>query len=320
MRNDKGQFVKGHAPTRNSKYSDEDILKEGSKYDSPSDFISNNKTLYTYAVRRKLNKLIEYKKGFKIRYYTDDEILNAGKQYDNPAEFIKSEPKLYYIAVDRKLLDKIQYKVGYIGNQVKRLVYAYEFSDNSAYVGLTYNDKKRSSEHGKNGKTSVSKHMRKTGTTPTKKIISNGYIDADEASILEEKVRLEYQSKGWNILNEKKGGGLGGNNIKWTEDELRSNAKSCNSREELKDKFSNGFITAAKKLGIYEDITKDMPYKLNYYDKSIAENIAKGYQMIKEFKSEHPSLYVIVCRNKWNKDIFKHMVNGRLKENRKINE
>jgi hypothetical protein len=89
MRNDKGHFVKGHSGFRNSKYSDLEIIQEGEKYDSPSDFIKNNKTLYTYATKRGLTKKIKYKKGYLINYYTDEELICEGEKYDNPTEFIK---------------------------------------------------------------------------------------------------------------------------------------------------------------------------------------------------------------------------------------
>jgi predicted GIY-YIG superfamily endonuclease len=311
MRKGNGQFVKGHKSVKLFKYTDEDILNEGAKYDSPTDFKNGNSKMYSNAVNRKLNKLIKYKKGFRITYHTDEDIINGGLRHDNPAEYSKNEPKLYSAAQKRGLLDQIKYKVGYIGNRVKRLVYVYEFSDNSVYVGLTYNDRKRELEHTITGKTSVSKHMRKTGLRPTKRILSDGYIDSDVAQKMEEDVRLEYQSNGWNILNKVKGGALGGTTLKWTEDVIRECVKQCSFIEDIGNKFGGAFIIAAKREGIYNEITKELPNRIPSYDKDFAFNVAKRYITIQEFKKDNPSLYIVVCRNKWNDYIFKHMINGK---------
>jgi len=311
MRNSKGQFEKGYKGYSRLKHSDEDIIREGEKYDTPSDFNKGNKTFYTYATRRKLIKKINYKVGYKINYYTDDFIIDEASKYDCPTDFLRNNPKVYSSAVSRKLLDKLTYKIGYLGNRVKRLVYVYEFSDNSVYVGLTYNDRKRELEHTISGKTSVSKHMRKTGLKPTKRILSDGYIDSDVAQKMEEDVRLEYQSNGWSILNKVKGGGLGGTTLKWTEEVIRECVKQCSFIEDIGNKFGGAFITAAKREGIYNEITKELPNRIPSYDKDFASNVAKRYITIQEFKKDNPSLYVVVCRNKWNNHVFKHMINGK---------
>ena len=291
-------------------YTDKEILNEGSKYDSPTDFQKGNPKLYFTAVKRKLTKVIKYKKGFKIRYYTDEEIINGGLKYDNPIDYVSNEKNMYAVAQRRGLLGQIKYKVGYIGNRIKRLVYVYEFSDNSVYVGLTYNEKKREIEHSDMGKTPVSKHIRKTGLTPIKKIISDGYIDSHVAQEIEKDLIMEYQLNGWNILNRNGGGALGGNTIKWTEEVIREKIKECEYIEDIIKKFGDSFKTAAKRVGIYDEIIKDLPNRVNYWNKEKALSIAKNYNSIRDFKKDYAGLYSAVIKKKWNKDVFKHIVNG----------
>lgn len=292
---------------KRKRYTDEDILNEGAKYDSPTDFQNSNVKMYYLAVKRKLNKVINYKKGFRVNYYTDEEIIGCGLKYDSPIEFVNKEPNLYSVAQRRGLLDQIKYKVGYIGNRIKRLVYVYEFSDNSVYVGLTYNDKKRELEHITADKTAVGKHIKKTGLTPTKKIVSDGYIDSCIAQKMEDDLIMEYSSNGWNILNKVKGGALGGTKIKWTEEVIRQRIKECNYVEDIIKKFGNGFVKAAKRQGIYDSITKGLPNRVNYYNKQIAIDTAKNYVTKKEFKKDYSGLYSVIIKNKWGKDVFKHM-------------
>jgi predicted GIY-YIG superfamily endonuclease len=311
MEKGSGKFVKGHKSVKLFKYTDEDILNEGSKYDSPTDFKKGNCSMYSIAVQRKLTKLINYKKGFRISYYSDEFLIEKGSRYDNPKQFIDSEPNIYSAAQKRNILKDIKYKVGYIGNKKKRLVYTYTFSDNHIYVGLTYNDNKRELEHRVNGKSAVSKHIKKTGLTPEKNIISDGYIDSDKAQTLEEETRLHYISNGWVVLNKVKAGGLGGNTVKWTESVIREVSKNYNTREELKDNVGNGFITVAKKLGIYDEITKHMNYMVNYFTKDEIISKAKNYRTIQEFRKENESMYVHVHRNNLEDEVYKHMENGK---------
>lgn len=293
------------------KYSDEYILSVGSQYDCPSDFIKYNKKLYETANRRGLLDLVSYKMGYKINYRGSNEsILKIASKYDNPVHFFTSDKKLYWVAQRRKLLDKIEYKDGRIGNKLRRMVYVYEFPDKHFYVGITYNEKKRESEHNEYGKTSVSKYKKNTGLIPIKKIVSNGYIPAEESIKLEEKTRLEYIKKGWVSLNKRKCNALGTTEIKWTEDVIREVVSTCKSREEIKDRYGDGLINRAKNLGIYEEITKDIPYLLNYYTKEDAIKITLKYSTKQEFKKENKSLYVIIRKRGWEKDVYRHMISG----------
>jgi predicted GIY-YIG superfamily endonuclease len=242
--------------------------------------------------------------------YTDEFILMTGSKYDYPTQFKTNEPNIYRAAQGRKLLDKIKYKVGYIGNKLKRMVYVYEFSDKSVYVGLTYNENKRKSEHLSGRPTSVTNHINKTGLNPEYTNITNGYIDATDAAVLEEDLRLKYKSNGWNILNKRKGGGLGGNTIKWTIDMIKEVANKCNSREEFKDTYP-GAMNASKQKGIYDDVTQHMDYQLSYFKLEDIISIAKNYDTIQEFRKENESMYVHVNRNKLEDKVYEHMINGR---------
>jgi hypothetical protein len=311
MRNKKGHFTNGHTGFRKPKYSDVEIITEGEKYDSPTDFIKNNKTFYTYATRRKLLNEIKYKKGFRINYYTDEELIFEGSKYDNPTHFLRSNSKAYASVVSRGLTEKIKYKEGRLGNRVKRLVYLYIFPDNHFYVGNTYNNKKRENEHSEKGSTAVSIHKRKTGLIPTKTIVTDGYIDADKALEIEEKTRIEYISKGYISLNRRKCNSLGTPVRKWTEEEISKCISTCKFREEIKDKFGSGLYNAAHELGIWDKLTENMPYMLNYYTKEMAIQIASKYPTIQEFRNDYESLYVIISRNKWDKDVFKNMICGK---------
>lgn len=242
--------------------------------------------------------------------YTDEFILLTGSNYDYPTQFKTSQPQVYSAAQKRKLLDQIKYKVGYIGNKLRRMVYVYEFSDKSVYVGLTYNENKRKSEHFGSRPTSVTKHINATGLYPSYINITEGYISAEDAALLEEELRLKYKSEGWNILNKRKGGGLGGNTIKWTTDMIKEVANKCKTREEFKDTYP-GAVNAAKQKGIYDEVTNHMDYQLNYFNLEDIILIAKNYDTIQEFRKENEPMYMFVNRNELEDKVYTHMINGR---------
>ena len=253
-----GRDQNGHE----KKYTDEYIIEQGSKYNTPKEFLRELPRLYERASFRKLLNKINYKEGYLYNSYTEDSILKECSEYDSPIDLIKNNVKLYSAAKNRGLLPKIKYKIGYIGSRYSRLVYVYEFSDNHFYCGLTYNEHKRHVEHFFSENTSVGKHIKKTGLTPIKKIISDGYIHSDDARVLEEETRMNYIEKGWISLNKRKCGGLGTTQRIWTIEKIYEEIKNIKTRKDL---HKNGMYNAIKKFGIYYDIVKYIPKSLSKY-------------------------------------------------------
>jgi predicted GIY-YIG superfamily endonuclease len=269
-----GRDQNGHE----KKYTDEYIIEQGSKCDTPMDFKRKFPRLYERATTRKLSNRITYKEGYVYDSYTEESILKEASEYDSPISLIKENLKLYSAAQIRGLLPKIEYKIGYLGSRYSRLVYVYEFSDNHFYCGLTYNEHKRHLEHLLRENSPVGKHIKKTGLTPTKKIISNGYIHSDEARILEEDTRINYIENGWISLNKRKGGGLGTTQRIWTIEKIYEKVKNFETRNDLKN---SGIFNAARHFGIYHDIVKHIP---NSYSKYIILDTHTGiyYHSIQE--------------------------------------
>lgn len=143
-----------------------------------------------------------------------------------------------------------------IGNLYKRLIYVYEFSDNSCYVGLTCDVDRRNYQHiYTDNSSSVYKHIQETGLKPTL-IIKTDYLDVKEAAELESKIEQEYENKGWNILNKIKTGGIGGGYIKWTYEECSREALKYTKLCDFYKKSRVAYDTC-KENGWYE-ITKHL--------------------------------------------------------------
>lgn len=100
-----------------------------------------------------------------------------------------------------------------IGDLYSRLIYAYEFSDKSVYVGLTCNSDRRKNEHlnllsKKSKSTTVTKYILKTGLQPIYKELTE-YVNVEEAQKLESFYINFYKKNGWIILNKIIAGGIG---------------------------------------------------------------------------------------------------------------
>jgi hypothetical protein len=97
-----------------------------------------------------------------------------------------------------------------------RYIYVFEFSDNSAYVGLT-SGKKRKHQHFNDPTDPVCIHITETNLQPIYDIVTN-LMSEEEASELEKYYIKKYRNDSWNVLNTSEGGGLGGNYIIWTKE------------------------------------------------------------------------------------------------------
>lgn len=146
--------------------------------------------------------------------WTKDRCKKVALKYNCRSDFQKNDYNVYRISYDQKWLDEICSHMIKIGNIYKRLVYVFEFTDNSAYVGLTCDSNRRINEH-LTSKTSVYKHIKETGLYPNYKELTD-YIDSIEASELEKYYVNFYKKNGFNILNKSEAGGLGGGKIKWS--------------------------------------------------------------------------------------------------------
>ena len=121
-------------------------------------------------------------------------------KYDDRSDFRKYDRSAYNNTIKRGWLDEISSHMPKVGDLRKRCVYVYEFSDNHAYIGLTYNINKRSENRLRNDKDSVTKHIKESELTPIIKQLTD-YLDCETAKKTETDNILIYKNRGWNILN-----------------------------------------------------------------------------------------------------------------------
>ena len=143
--------------------------------------------------------------------YTIEDCRKEALKYSSRIEFQNKSPNIYRIAWKYKWLDIVCQHMSTKINQLEfpRIIYSYEFPDNSVYVGLTKDFKLREKSRKNNINDAVTKHINKTNLIP-KILYLTDFIPAKEAQIKEQEFINDYKNKGWNILNRVKGGSIGG--------------------------------------------------------------------------------------------------------------
>jgi predicted GIY-YIG superfamily endonuclease len=155
---------------------------------------------------------------YRFNYWTQEKCKESALKCESRKIFKEKYPTAYEKSRKNNWLDELclHMKKNYIDNS-KRIIYAYEFTDNYVYVGLTCNLKKRLRTHLCDKDSSVYKHIKETNLIPIYKLLTD-YISIFEASE-QEIYYIEYYKKiGFTMLNKIKGGGLGGYYIKYNKE------------------------------------------------------------------------------------------------------
>ena len=265
-------------PMFRKKWTKKEIEDISDNYTDLSDFIKNEYNAYQMAIKMGIKDDIIAHMKSGLRNLSFEVLQKMVDPFKYKSQFLKSDPGAYRIASSKGWLDKLK-KWGVLGNTFKRLVYAYEFRDKkgnplAVYVGLTGNQDRRDKEHtsdwvSRYGKQSpVYKYIIDNNLKPIKKILSNGYIPKVEAVDMECYYQNVYYKEDknpdgslvWIPLHSRKCGGLGGNSIKWTEEKIRKEAAKYNTVKDF-NLYSRPATSRAKRLGIYDEIIKNMVKK-----------------------------------------------------------
>jgi hypothetical protein len=205
---------------RNNYWTLEKCIDDSLKYTTKSDWIKNSAGAYDAAHRNgwldicsKHMKIFTKPKGFWTLEHCQEDAL----KFTNKLEWAKISAGAYDAAIRNNWMELCCKHMISLGSKYRRLIYAFEFSDKSVYVGLTFNIEKRKSDHLLSNKSAVHKFIQKTKLDYEFKVLSD-YLDRDNASIEEGKFLKIYKDNGWRILNRIKTGGLGGDIRKWTKE------------------------------------------------------------------------------------------------------
>jgi hypothetical protein len=231
---------------------------EALKYKTRKEFQIKSKGAYLSALRKGFLYSVCKHMEQVLTFWDKEKCIEEAKKYNSRAEYSKKNGASYQYALKNNIIEEVCVHMEIYGNLYKRLIYVYEFSDNHAYVGLTYNENKRKYEHVYEKKGPVAAHVAKTGLIAIYKKLED-YVDVKIAKELENKYIGEYRNQGWIMLNKSKAGALGGNDTEWTFEKCRQAALNFNRKHDLRyAKGLGGCYNAIQKHGWMEEICSHM--------------------------------------------------------------
>jgi len=281
------------------------VRKEALKYENRNEFNKNSKSAYLSAYRN--GWLDEVCSHMKNKDYSFDRVKEEALKYKSRIDFRNNSNPYYNSASRNGWLDEVCLHMKPKGSLYKRYVYRVLFDDNSVYIGLTYNFSKRSMEHIKIDKSSVYKHILKTGLEPKFELVSD-LLDREEAIDFERRLIKEYSDLGFNVLNIAKGGGLGGSNIIWTFERVKDEALKYSNRNSFRIGSPSAYISAHRNDWLDEICLhmQDLRKSNGYWNIDRCREEASKYNSRKEFK-DNSTAYQIAYKNGWLDEICSHM-------------
>lgn len=233
--------------------------EESLKYDKRSIFKKEKNSAYNSCLRNGwLDELcfhMEKKTVHVANYWTKERCQEESLKYLTRSEFQKKSKSCYMRSLKNGWLDEICKHMTKATNNSKRCIYAYEFENNSVYVGLTNDIKVRNNRHLSDKNDVIYQNINKD-INYTLKILTD-YINTNEAKIKENDFLIKYTKDNWIILNKGKTGSLGSNLIYWTKERCQEESLKYKNRSNFY-KNSSGCYHSARKNGWLDEICSHM--------------------------------------------------------------
>jgi len=240
-------------------------------------------------------------------YWTLERCKEEALKYTTKTEFKNFSVSAYSISVQKKWISEICQHMTAIGNRYNKCVYVYEFNDNHAYIGITYDIKRRTHDR-ENCKTdAVTKYINISGLIPILKILTK-YIPVDEAVILEGEYVEKYKNDGWIILNRVKTGSIGSVK-KWTFEKCKEIALKFNNKRDLKKEFNGAYQVMCENKWLNELCLHmiELQKPKGFWNYENCKNEFIKYNCIKDVKNNASTAYCVAVKNKWIGDFISHM-------------
>lgn len=287
--------------------------QEAKKYKIKKEF--QKKSAGAYDKARKMGWLCDYIWFDEFRkpngYWTYETCFLEAQKYDTKSEFQRKSSRAYHVARTNKWLDDYTWL---IDGRVKLFtdkidsVYAYEFPDNTAYVGRTLM------------KLQEERHIQHTTRGPVSKYAKSHNLEMPQMEVIEDNLTLEeglqredywvnwYREHGYNVLNKGKtgvgSGSLGGiSSGKWNYETCYEEAKKYKTRSGFQRK-SSGAYNRARQNGWLDDYTwfNELQKPNGYWTYEHCYEEAKKHKTRGEFQKASSRAYKIALINGWIND------------------
>lgn len=284
----------------------EEVLKHNTFYELKN----SSESCYNSIIRNNWIELIDNLRSKKPNgYWTKEKCQKEALKYTYKKDFKKYSSGAYNNSISEDWYEDICQHMLPVGTLYQRMIYAYEFIDNSVYIGLTCDINRRNFDHLNSMDSSVYKKYLKSNNLPKLVHISE-YINVEEARKLEKLTVEEYKKKGWYILNRTKTGALGGNNLKWDIESIKFEAKKYNSRSSFSYNSESAYKSAIK-FGVLDEVCQHMTSgkkENGYWNFENVFNEALLYNCKSDFMIKSAGAYSAARLNNWMEKICLHMI------------
>lgn len=223
------------------------------KYEKISDF--KNKMLYKIILDNHWYDILDIKRIIKPKgYWTYERCKITTLNYTDIMIFKKENGGAYYQIFKNNWYELFDH-MRRLPNFYKRLIYVYEFPDNTCYVGLTCNLDRRCKQHFKDVDSSVYKYINEKNLQPILRIKSD-YINIKDAVKMENDTLSLYINNGWNILNKNKTGSIGMTRLLWNKEKCISEIKKYKTHGEFRKNSPGAYNSSFKNGWLYEILEK----------------------------------------------------------------
>ena len=288
------------------KWSKEKCKEAASLFKNISDFEKEYRGSYMSA--RKNGWLEEITNHMKKReHLTEKRCHKVSLKFETKTKLCEQNSSVYKKIMKNKWLYMF-FHMKNNSSEDDRCIYAYEFNDNSVYIGLTKNVKTRNNSHMKHG--SVFEHIKICNDF--KLIILTNYLPVYESKLKEDEYVNYYKNNGWKILNKIKTGGIGScgylNRISyWIKEKCIEEALKYTNRSEFQYNSGSAYRSAQKNKWL-DEICSHMQKLRNhkgYWTKKKCEEESLKYKNKNQFQKNNSSAYMCSYKNGWLNEFYK---------------
>lgn len=252
--------------------------------------------------------------------HTTQEIIDEARKYANSTEWRRAHKSRYLTAIRYGILHlctaHMPRKDGIYSGIYQ--VYAYQFPDNTAYIGLTCVPEQRHAQH-KGGGRVLAKAIQLGIDVPEPVILSDHIMSPQEGQEQERMWIDHFKQEGWTTLNVAKGGSVGaiGKVIvsKWTKEKVLEIARRFHTTRDWVQ-FDSASYAAASRNGWLTECTAHM-VKLESWTEERIQEVASRYSSVDEFSREQTSCMVVAKRKGIYFKVTAHMTRKILRERSK---
>ena len=244
-----------------------------------------------------------------------DSILKDALLYNSRSSWKRNSGSAVVAAIKIGCFNDATKHMAIMGSRFKRCLYSIEIKGTKEiYIGLTLNYENRIKEHLKKQFKNYSKKQ-----LLIKKLTR--YISKDRTADLEDKLIESKKKSGYKVLNQRKGGGLGGKILVWTKEKILEDAKKYQHKSEWVKGNQAAYQAALKydqsvsKFELFNKATAHMttPKARKKWTKEIVLADAKKYNYRSEWRKANEPCYRAASRLNILSKATSHMPERKLK-------